>query len=984
MALWTAEGSNLKDSTFLILVTLTTLIIAISFSLFARANALVFPRIPSPENPNVPRKDSASLSAFLLFGYVSTLTKGRTRKAAYVGTMAILLYLLYGPITALFNEFHGQGGLDRYLGIMIVALIGLTYKMVAYSISSFPTKEEARKFKNDPRFLAQIGVIVPCHKSEKEIALTLRSIMRHLPPENIIVIDNANQKSPPDRTQDEVKACSSLIRYLYIPMGLKTNAMWEGLKLLPKTINYVVHIDDDTLFPSDMVFDFEHFKDDAVSAVSYGIRMVNPENPPDKISFTEQLVDREFLLFSQWRLFRSNFSTCWFCHGIIGLWRRERLERLFLDHPFLPFGEDGWFGMMNLLQGDIIRQELRSICTTFAPTRLFPIVGGRSQGYGASSVWKQRAYRWYVNAPRRFVHRTYLFVFFDCGNILCNLIFRIETLIHLGMISGHLGFPIIFLVFLIRMEWMLVIWVGVSFLLLQMLGALFINFVLWRHRPDIQQSALVCLSYPFYTTFLHFAGIVGNYKCLLYYLPNVPMRMGKFTQNHPFSFLRILEEDTHGCTHCLGLALKTHRAQKWHNRQSFAYIFYVCLVCMSLIFAGGTGILDFPAVVLGFTAGSFKERIRVRRLQQYVAWSAATALLKFGIMALWISQGHHGSPGLGPTTETILSIFHPNGEVSRTASTISFYFVCFSPFLRVAILMVGVKLWICARGEVNAHLHRLETQPTKSKNGHRHSHGHGYGQRMLTRVSRASTEHKTLSSFTSPNLKYRDSLSMHGRESISGLDIKEAAYDLGGTISMLDLKQPSVEDVKSPRSYGLKTSNSTSSSGPKLIQRISDQQRTPPFRPLSVRLNIPSKAPEATVRKSPLAVSLRVDPVKPASEGGRCRREVSRSPARIPTVQSAPRLNVIAEKNPKFMRGGRYNRSPRNDLSNEHFPAPLPPTRSLSSGNNVDSKTRRERPLREAKARMKRKLANRIVFNKQPVPAPRSKSGSKSTSSSGK
>ena len=126
-----------------------------------------------------------------------------------------------------------------------------------------------------------------------------------------------------------------------------------------------MHIDDDTVLPADMVWDEAHFADERTSAVSYGIQM-------GRTGDVESLVDFEFALWSHWRLFRARFSTAWFCHGIIGLWRRERFEQALEQHPFLPFGEDGWLGMVTLGQGYRIAQELRSAVLTGAPPQLLP------------------------------------------------------------------------------------------------------------------------------------------------------------------------------------------------------------------------------------------------------------------------------------------------------------------------------------------------------------------------------------------------------------------------------------------------------------------------------------------------------------------------------------------------------------------------------------------------------------------------------------
>jgi hypothetical protein len=189
--------------------------------------------------------------------------------------------------------------------------------------------EDRGEWVNDPAFAGKIGVLIPCHKSAEEIARTVQSCMRHVRAEHIVVIDNANQPTSPDNTEAVVRAVDERVKYLYVPRGHKTNALWAGLQELPKECTYVMHIDDDTELPEHFVLDESHFYDPLVSAVSYGITMYHSND-------VERSVDFEFKLFSMWRGVQDALQTVWFCHGIIGIWRRDRFYELMFDHPFLP------------------------------------------------------------------------------------------------------------------------------------------------------------------------------------------------------------------------------------------------------------------------------------------------------------------------------------------------------------------------------------------------------------------------------------------------------------------------------------------------------------------------------------------------------------------------------------------------------------------------------------------------------------------------
>uniref|UniRef100_A0A7S0DH55 Glycosyltransferase 2-like domain-containing protein n=1 Tax=Amorphochlora amoebiformis TaxID=1561963 RepID=A0A7S0DH55_9EUKA len=397
-------------------------------------------------------QETTGYSAFVMFGMWSTHLVGTGRAALWYAMMCLSAYYLYVHTTfyqttwaalrvpdATDTEILGLFS-STFVSLIAIALVGIFYLSIGYVWAQYPNKQHG--FKNDPEFLKKIGCVIPCHKSEDEIEATLRSVAAHIPPENIIVVDNANVTFPPDKTMERVSGISPDIKYIYVPQGLKTRAIWEGMQILPDNVKYIIHIDDDTILPEDMVFDPKHFDDDRVSGVSYGISMMGT-------NLIQRLVDFEFLLFSQWRYFRSLTGTAWFCHGIIGLWRRDRLQAILWEHPFLPFGEDGWIGSMNLLRNHKIKQDLRSYVSTFAPSNATPFStmcgGGREQGYGASNLWKQRAERWYVNAPRRLVIRLYLFLVYDAGSFVGNVVFRCESVRHVSAIFLHFFFPFLLL-----------------------------------------------------------------------------------------------------------------------------------------------------------------------------------------------------------------------------------------------------------------------------------------------------------------------------------------------------------------------------------------------------------------------------------------------------------------------------------------------------------------------------------------------------------
>jgi len=420
------------------------------------------------------------------------------------------------------------------LGIFKVGLTAL-----CNILAPWPQKET--KHVNNPEYVKKIGCIVPCHQSADEIATTVKSLLQFFEPEHIVVVDNGNSVKPLDDTYQRIQDLEPRVKYMWVPIGMKTNALWMGLNNLPSTVEYVMHIDDDTELPVDMVFDEKVWENEHTDAVSYGIQMY-------QTGWVEKFVDFEFKQFSQMRLFQSNMSTVWFQHGIIGIWRRPAFTEILKEHPFLPFGEDNWNGTINLLKNRQMRQELRSCAITYAPATLLPVTGSRQQGYGAANIWKQRADRWCVNAPRRFWIRFYLMLFYRMDTWRGAIVFKLISLEHLVGIIAHLCIPLA----LIKMIADAISGNGypghvmnqlgtqggvqklaslfLPLLACSVLDSLFQNYVCWAHRPDIRVDLKTALLYPFYQSFLMICCWYGHWRCLFWYIPFVPMRHGLYTE----------------------------------------------------------------------------------------------------------------------------------------------------------------------------------------------------------------------------------------------------------------------------------------------------------------------------------------------------------------------------------------------------------------------------------------------------------------------
>ena len=92
-------------------------------------------------------------------------------------------------------------------------------------------------------------------------------------PEHIYVMDNADSPVPPDDTKRVVRCIHPGIKYIFIPKGLKTFALWKATNDFPSTVKYILHLDDDTVLADSIRFNEATFDDPTVSSISYNIRV---------------------------------------------------------------------------------------------------------------------------------------------------------------------------------------------------------------------------------------------------------------------------------------------------------------------------------------------------------------------------------------------------------------------------------------------------------------------------------------------------------------------------------------------------------------------------------------------------------------------------------------------------------------------------------------------------------------------------------------
>lgn len=451
-----------------------------------------------------------SSPTFLYWASSFTLIPASCRAPAWYVFLGLMVWFVAEYCAKLLHEHAFE-----------IFLCDLLFKLCTILSVRWPAKEQEHK--NNPEYLKKIGCLVPCHKSADEIGSTVASLLKFLEPEHIFVLDNGNSVEPLDNTREVLKELEPRVRYMWIPVGNKTNALWKGLNEMPSSVDFVMHIDDDTELPDNFVFDETIWEDPRVSSTSYAIEM-------KRTGFVEKCVDWEFRYIAQLRNFESQYSTVWFQHGIIGLWRRADLTRTMLEHPCMFFGEDAWNGIINLMRGKRMLQEMRSSVSTYAPTALTPGCGGaREQGFGAANIWKQRTHRWNVTPPRRLWLRLYLFFAYKGDGLLDSLVFRVLSFHHMASLMFTMITPIGLTMWILKGQWLYLIVFKSRIVGFSLLKNLILNYVTLRHRPDLQADVSTVLAAPFYFMFIGITAVVGNWRSLLSYIPLTPLRFGLYT-----------------------------------------------------------------------------------------------------------------------------------------------------------------------------------------------------------------------------------------------------------------------------------------------------------------------------------------------------------------------------------------------------------------------------------------------------------------------
>jgi hypothetical protein len=259
----------------------------------------------------------------------------------------------------------------------------------------------------------------------------LPSVLASFPADKIWIAENGFRDG-----KTEVLCAESGVNYRFSSIGNKTHALFLVAKEIDETFGReaenVVLLDDDTILPEGFFVRHDLLAKPLVAG--YCVAIAIAKRPP--LNLWEHLIDFEYRSISYRNGTKGTSSTISFVHGICAVYRLRRMLMIFsklctLPHG-LPFGEDAFAGIDFRTAGYRLAQDNYNMVHTFCPRQLFAVCSAqRLQGFGASSIWKQRVQRWYLSWIRRIPAEIALALYYDVGSWWGNIRYRLELVWYL-------------------------------------------------------------------------------------------------------------------------------------------------------------------------------------------------------------------------------------------------------------------------------------------------------------------------------------------------------------------------------------------------------------------------------------------------------------------------------------------------------------------------------------------------------------------------
>jgi hypothetical protein len=283
-----------------------------------------------------------------------------------------------------------------------------------------------------------VQVVIPAHNAEQTIRDNLNNIITIFP-NKIWIADNNNKNEENESLKNFCFINNT--NYVHYNIPNKTNAIYETVKKIkiekPST-KYIVLLDDDTVLCENFFIRTDILNEPAVGGYCCCIGInKNKEN----INLWEHWIDFEYRTIS-FRNNGRNLFTQKFLHGIICVYKIDVLLEVFKWNYCLPnglpFGEDAFAGVQARMFGYKLKQDNENYVLTYCPTKLFSFNNNRQQGFGASSIFKQRSRRWYLSWIRRIPAEIALFLCYDTGTWIGNILYRIDNIWYIFLLFASI------------------------------------------------------------------------------------------------------------------------------------------------------------------------------------------------------------------------------------------------------------------------------------------------------------------------------------------------------------------------------------------------------------------------------------------------------------------------------------------------------------------------------------------------------------------
>lgn len=280
------------------------------------------------------------------------------------------------------------------------------------------------------RTTAHTHVIVAAHKAADSLRVMLPQVLKTFDPDCVWVADNGWK----DDAAEEL--CNELgVHYLFNKVGNKCNALNEcALRIrhdYGDEVKNVVLLDDDTFLEDTFFIRHDLLANPKVGGYCIAIAV---DRNVESYNLWEAAIDYEYRSISYSGQAAGTCTTMRFIHGICAVYKLDLVLEMYpknLSLPGgLPFGEDGYAGLDLRRAGYSMVQDNENICLSFCPTRLFPPLTStaREQGYGASSLWKQRGARWFLSWPRHFPSEIKFLFTYETGSWIGFIAYRVYFL----------------------------------------------------------------------------------------------------------------------------------------------------------------------------------------------------------------------------------------------------------------------------------------------------------------------------------------------------------------------------------------------------------------------------------------------------------------------------------------------------------------------------------------------------------------------------